>query len=236
MSRFIDLTGQRFGRLTVLNRSKDNVYGEAAWYCLCDCGRSAIVRSSYLRSGWTKSCGCISKEVTSMRSKKYNSFRVVGNIAFVQLSNTEEEMCVDLNVWEHGASNYCWCLNGYGYASAYIYDKRKRMVFHNYAFPDCPPGKCVDHKNGNRIDNRRENIRFVTIQQNNQNKGTRNKSKSGCNGVVWDKRRRKWRAQIGVHKKNIYLGRFENIDDAIAARKAAEIKYFGEYRRKDHTD
>ena len=47
-----------------------------------------------------------------------------------------------------------------------------------------------------------------------------------------DKNRNKWIAQITVNYKNIHLGRYENIEDAIKARKEAEVKYFGEYRYK----
>jgi hypothetical protein len=57
-----DLTGQRFGKLTVISRNKDNSKsGNARWNCLCDCGNTAIVIGSKLRSGYTKSCGCARK-------------------------------------------------------------------------------------------------------------------------------------------------------------------------------
>lgn len=71
MSKLIDLTGQRFGRLTVIKlldeRSK---HGEKIWLCKCDCGNEKKAVSSYLRSGETKSCGCYQKEMAS----KFNSF------------------------------------------------------------------------------------------------------------------------------------------------------------------
>lgn len=54
----LDLTGQRFGRLTVL-RPAENVGTRTAWLCRCDCGREAVVLTSRLRSGHTRSCGCI---------------------------------------------------------------------------------------------------------------------------------------------------------------------------------
>lgn len=58
----IDLTGQRFGRLTVVQRSNyphSQTNGQALWDCLCDCGRSHMVFSGQLRTGRTKSCGCL---------------------------------------------------------------------------------------------------------------------------------------------------------------------------------
>lgn len=59
--RLIDLTGQRFGRLKVINRYK-SLNGYTRWLCQCDCGEKTIVHSDSLKSGNTKSCGCISKE------------------------------------------------------------------------------------------------------------------------------------------------------------------------------
>lgn len=57
------MTGQRWGRLTVLKQSKDRAScGESRWLCRCDCGGSAVVIGSSLRSGHTKSCGCHRRE------------------------------------------------------------------------------------------------------------------------------------------------------------------------------
>lgn len=61
MAVSIDLTGQRFGKLVAINIvGKRGTY--IAWKCLCDCGNECIVTSSHLRSGHTKSCGCIVRE------------------------------------------------------------------------------------------------------------------------------------------------------------------------------
>lgn len=53
----LDLTGQRFGHLTVLCPA-ENIGTRTAWRCRCDCGRETVVKTSHLRSGHTKSCGC----------------------------------------------------------------------------------------------------------------------------------------------------------------------------------
>ena len=55
--RRVDLSGQRFGKLTVLAPA-ENVGGKTAWLCRCDCGREVAVKTHHLRSGHTKSCGC----------------------------------------------------------------------------------------------------------------------------------------------------------------------------------
>ncbi len=68
MGKFIDLTGQRFGRLTVIKRigTKNS---SPLWECVCDCGRTTQVTTSRLRSENTRSCGCIHHEQLSARNK-----------------------------------------------------------------------------------------------------------------------------------------------------------------------
>lgn len=61
MPKKIDLTGQRFGRLVVI-RECGRKNGHVAWLCRCDCGVEVVVQSCDLRSGRTKSCGCLSRE------------------------------------------------------------------------------------------------------------------------------------------------------------------------------
>ena len=56
--RVIDLTGQKFGRLTVLERAENNKWGQPQWLCKCDCGNEVVVKGSNLKSGHTTSCGC----------------------------------------------------------------------------------------------------------------------------------------------------------------------------------
>lgn len=61
MGNFIDLTGQRFGKWTVLKRVGKNSQKQPTWLCKCDCGQEAIVDGSNLRKGLSKSCGCSRK-------------------------------------------------------------------------------------------------------------------------------------------------------------------------------
>lgn len=85
-------------------------------------------------------------------------------------------------------------------------------------------GMVIDHINHNKLDNRKNNLRFVTKAQNQWNR----KSK----GVCFDKSRNNFRAIIVYLGKQITLGRFNKLNDAIKARKEAEIKYYGNYRYK----
>jgi hypothetical protein len=62
--RVIDITGQQFGRLTVLEQAASRPGGEARWRCRCQCGNELVAFSYYLRNGLTTSCGCRQTEVT----------------------------------------------------------------------------------------------------------------------------------------------------------------------------
>lgn len=64
----IDLTGQRFGRLTVIRRYKKPGH-MVYWNCICDCGNSHIAAGAYLKNGKIKSCGCLHKEESAVRAK-----------------------------------------------------------------------------------------------------------------------------------------------------------------------
>lgn len=69
MTKFKDIKGQRFGRLTVLKPTEERCHGHVMWLCECSCGNKCLVASHSLRhDGGTKSCGCISKETTIRRS------------------------------------------------------------------------------------------------------------------------------------------------------------------------
>lgn len=60
--KFIDLSGQRFGRLLVLKRIEDDKWGTLRYLCLCNCGRKTVVRGGHLNNGSVRSCGCLLKE------------------------------------------------------------------------------------------------------------------------------------------------------------------------------
>ena len=92
------------------------------------------------------------------------------------------------------------------------------------------PTDQIDHINRIRTDNRISNLREVTNKQNLQNAGKYSHNTSGHTGAYWDKRDSKWQAKIMHNRKQIHLGYFATIEEAIAARKAGELKYWGHHR------
>lgn len=99
-----------------------------------------------------------------------------------------------------------------------------------YVHGEWPPGE-IDHINRNDRDNRIANLRLADRSLNNFNRGATNPEVHV--GVSWFKQTKRWRARIKVDKKEIALGYFLDMAGAVAARKAAEKKYYGNFPRHD---
>lgn len=93
------------------------------------------------------------------------------------------------------------------------------------------PKADIDHISGLKADNRIANLRQATRRQNNLNASKRVDNTSGVKGVCWDTECQKWAAYIRVHNRQIKLGRFTVFAAAVRARRAAEEKHFGTFRR-----
>ncbi|HIS92760.1 MAG TPA: HNH endonuclease, partial [Candidatus Alectryocaccomicrobium excrementavium] len=91
----------------------------------------------------------------------------------------------------------------------------------------CPATKVVDHVNGDRLDNRRRNLRICSPKENSRNKGMGRNNQSGFPGVSKTSNG-KWRVRIMVNRKEIALGRYAAMEEAIQVRREAEEKYFGD--------
>jgi hypothetical protein len=91
------------------------------------------------------------------------------------------------------------------------------------------PDGMVDHKNRKRADDRWANLRSATPVQNARNSSISKANTSGVRGVCWHKRIGKWQAAIRINRKAVSLGYFDDLTHAAAARRAAEVAYFGEF-------
>jgi hypothetical protein len=131
-------------------------------------------------------------------------------------------------------SGFSWKLNKDGYAVRYGRHPtapRTMMIYMHrvIAGMQVGDGKYVDHRNHEKLDNRRENLRICTMGENNANKRLHGRNTSGFKGVTWDKFARKWEALIYWKRKGIYLGVFESKNEAAHAYNKAAITLHGEF-------
>ena len=132
-----------------------------------------------------------------------------------------------LSIWKWQLFN-----NGYAGRQGRTIDgiKEKPRYMHRCLLSP-PAGPEVDHVNGNRLDNRRSNLRIATRQQNGMNKSVSKNNKLGIKGVSFDPSRGKFSARITVAPKYLYLGRFDTADEARVAYESAATKHYGEFAR-----
>jgi hypothetical protein len=103
------------------------------------------------------------------------------------------------------------------------------------AFIPNPENKpLVDHIDNNRLNNNVKNLRWATYQENSFNRQAPRNNTSNIKGVSFGKKTNKWRAQIKLNGKNLYLGLFNNIEEATKARKKKANELFGEF--VNHTE
>jgi len=110
-------------------------------------------------------------------------------------------------------------------------NRRRSVMMHREIMGDIPEGLFVDHINGGGLDNRKKNLRIVTVQQNNWNRKIRKTGASKYTGVTWDKRRGKWRANIYIGNGCKSLGSYEDEKEAARAYDRAAVELRGEYAR-----
>ena len=121
---------------------------------------------------------------------------------------------------------YKWHLNG-GYATR---TEKNRTIKMHREIMRTPKGKLTDHINQNKLDNRKNNLRFCTGSQNQANVPKINKlTSSPFKGVSWFKRYRKWRVQISVDGIHKHIGYFDNEVHAAIAHDLWAKDSFGEY-------
>ena len=211
MDKKYDLTGQRFGRLTVIKRdyTKKVKFKATFWLCKCDCGNERITSAGLLRSGQTRSCGCIKKELLSKRSKTHGK----SETKLYRRWNNMIERCYKsysrgykhygargitvCDEWRNDFEAYeKWCLeNGYTEGCELSIDRINNDG--NYE-----PSNC--------------RLTTKTVQARNTQK-LRCDNTSGYRGVSYLKKNRKYSAQIGISGKLVYLGSFQTALEAAKA-------------------
>lgn len=119
---------------------------------------------------------------------------------------------------------------GFDWSGGYAITKvDSKPIFIHRIIMNTPNGSFTDHINGDRLDNRKQNLRLCTYQNYNRNRRVADVNKSGVTGVYYSKTNNKWVAQIKNNGKIINLGFFENIEDAGLIRLKAEQILFKEF-------
>lgn len=141
-------------------------------------------------------------------------------MALITLSNGSVVQVDDCDLSR--VAGYNWHLHPGGYAIAR--PNGKSLYMHRLVI-NASSRMEVDHINGDKLDNRRNNLRLVSRQQNEQNKAYTS-AQSGVRGVSYDGRRAKpWRAEVYINRKRIHLGYFDNVAEAAQAVLAGRKQY-----------
>lgn len=226
--------GDRFGRLSIIGVDGDFMIQKtlfqtpSTWkyLCKCTCGNIISVYRLNLLRGVTRSCGCLSKETTIARCSKINEIEVIGSKTKIFLSNKSDK-CTIIDTEDYDKiKNFCWREHN-GYVVTNLKNKKGSGKLHRMIL-NAPKDKIIDHKNRNKLDNRKENLRFCDKSENGRNTNLSKRNKSGVKGVYYTSKA--WRAEIYHKGKKVHLGRFERFECACQARWDAEKIYQKEFR------
>lgn len=198
------MIGKRFGELTVVEecgRAKDR---HILYKCVCTCGKTTVLPGSRLRDGRARSCGCLQRiKHGGAHDRLYTIWRSMLSRCHKMKGYENVSVCDE---WKDYRAFKAWAyVNGYD--------------------ENAPQWQCTIDRidvTGNYEPN---NCRWVneSVQMFNRRKA---KSRLGIRGVYQTKSK-KYAAMITKNRKQFYLGVFDTIEDAISARKEAEIKYYG---------
>ena len=213
----MDLHNKKIGKWTVLEFSR-NLGHNKLWRCECECGTIKEVYDCHLKSGKSLSCGCLFKDVISKINKKHNKYILNNNFGVCYMKN-DVEFYFDLEDYDKINLHY-WSMDNNGYPQ-----KSDGVRVHNLVLGK-RDGFIIDHINGDKLNNRKTNLRFATHKENMINRKISKNNTTGYIGVYISKKM-EYKSRIGVDRKTIQLGTFDNIEEAIKARLKAELKYFG---------
>lgn len=238
----VDLTGWVMkehdvpdSRLTVIKQANDYINPKgthrAQWLCVCSCGNEVIVEHTRLKSGKTKSCGCYAIELRKKLYTQRNKYEEYNDYIIGITNDGKSQFKIDKEDFDK-VKDFTWTINDQGYVistTSNIYHKHIRL---SRLVMDAQEMLEVDHINHDLLDNRKNNLRVVTHQQNLFNQQKAKNNTSGFIGVV--KYNDKWRAQIMYNGKVKHLGIYDTPEEASSVYNTFAQKLFGEYMYKNN--
>lgn len=219
--------GDRYTRLCIIEEVP-KAKGNRRFLCRCDCGKEKVVGLSSLKTGATKSCGCYHSDQASSRKMKLGLPR--------KYSGVKDRTIPEFKVWLtivtrcYNPKSVVWHQyggKGIKMSADWLQEDGKGFYQFMEDMGSRPPKHNIDRIDPSK-DYCKENCRWVDASLSSFNCGLSSRNTSGVSGVCWHKKLGKWTAKIGKNYKRIHLGCFDSFEDAVAARRAAELLYFGE--------
>lgn len=198
--------GQRFGKLTIVEQVGKDKYYRKLYLCKCDCGNTTIVNENKLKTGNTKSCGCLKKERLTKhglsKTKLYNVYQQM-------IERCYNPNCK--NYKKYGANGITVCPEWHEKDKGFI-------AFYNWAIDSgYKEGLTIDRING-KGNYEPSNCRWATYEQQNTNLKISKNNKSGYVGCFYLKKYKKWLANISIHNKTVYIGIYPTLKECVEAR------------------
>lgn len=215
MPKRLDIVGERYGRLVVLEDLSLNGKGKSLWKCLCDCGSIVNILGGSLRSRRTKSCGCIASENLVKRNTTHGKSKIPEYAAWLAAKARTTN--------PNGVQAKDYIGRGIVMEESWLNDFESFLA-------DMGPKPTAKHSlerldvNGNYC---KENCIWATAEVQAFNQRKRNSNTSGRTGVKWNKGKNRWEVLININKIPTYLGSYKDFELACLVRSEAELKYYG---------
>ncbi|WP_305153142.1 hypothetical protein [uncultured Dubosiella sp.] len=229
----VDLSGKKFGKLTVIQKTDTKRKGSYLWLCQCECGQTILLESYKIRRELVKSCGCSRKGKNTKDLTKKKPVSSCGCVRAGAIKNIAKQRFGKLTALRpttkrKGGSVVWTCLCDCGRTTEASYND---LVSGNTR--SCG---CLIHEKG------RPGLSYVdqTCIESLKSKALHKNNTSGYTGV--QKQRGKWVALISLKKHRYYLGTYERFEDAVFVRQRAEqllhdqfVQAYESWNKKDET-